>query len=240
MSWDNDYNSFSADDNEDNLNSFFGEDSDNAEENYDDTGEGDTSGDSPDYSVEDTEVTDEENLMDNIDDYLINAPRNATTEPVYSEKDVYQIINTVSILSVMTQEQKKWVEQLLSIGGDDVRMAMRITSLEDLDVHINQVNALQDIIAVSEIDDATKAVTKILGAIQTVGDLGEDDRDKMVTLVRKIIRDNDIAVPAKINKRSSDAELVDSIRDIIDTHQVVRNDIESMVQCLDMISSARR
>lgn len=240
MSWDNDYNSFSADDNEDNLNSFFGEDSDNAEENYDDTGEGDTNGDSPGYSVEDTEVTDEENLMDNIDDYLINAPRNATTEPVYSEKDVYQIINTVSILSVMTQEQKKWVEQLLSIGGDDVRMAMRITSLEDLDVHINQVNALQDIIAVSEIDDATKAVTKILGAIQTVGDLGEDDRDKMVTLVRKIIRDNDIAVPAKINKRSSDAELVDSIRDIIDTHQVVRNDIESMVQCLDMISSARR
>lgn len=240
MSWDNDYNSFSADDNEDNLSSFFGEDSDNAEENYGDTGEGDTSGESPDYSVEDTEVTDEENLMDNIDDYLVNAPRNATTEPVYSEKDVYQIINTISILSVMTQEQKKWVEQLLSIGGDDVRMAMRITSLEDLDVHINQVNALQDIIAVSEIDDATKAVTKILGAIQTVGDLGEDDRDKMVTLVRKIIRDNDVAVPAKINKRSSDAELVDSIRDIIDTHQVVRNDIESMVQCLDMISSARR
>lgn len=240
MSWDNDYNSFGADDNEDNLNSFFGEDSDNAEENYGDTEDGDTSGESPDHSGEDTEVTDEENLMDNIDDYLINAPRNATTEPVYSEKDVYQIINTVSILSVMTQEQKKWVEQLLSIGGDDVRMAMRITSLEDLDVHINQVNALQDIIAVSEIDDATKAVTKILGAIQTVGDLGEDDRDKMVTLVRKIIRDNDIAVPAKINKRSSDAELVDSIRDIIDTHQVVRNDIESMVQCLDMISSARR
>lgn len=192
---------------------------------------------------DDTQDDEQLERLEDVSENLFNAPKNASVAEKFSEKDVYQIINTTMVIDSMTDDQKKLIDSLLSLGGDDIRRSMKIVEMgiEEVDDKVASVRILGMIKEISDDTSAgTDSITKLLNVLKTVGDLEQKERNSLINLSRRIRKNNTTGKSSsfRVNKNSSDVEVVEGIRDLIMENPGVNDSIREMSLCVHAIKEA--
>ena len=207
-----------------------------AEESSEETTGNDADATQETQAEESDELMDMEDVVDN----MYKTPRNATNEKKFSEKETYMVINTVMAMSNMEEEQKKAIDSVLNLGGDDVRRSMKIVEMGASKVE-EKASTMEVLGLVQEIaskDEDASSLSKLLSVMKIIGDLDSKDKNALVTLARKIKKNHPTDYVLRINKNSSDAEIVEGIRDMILSSPEIDKEIREMSECFDVIKTA--
>ena len=264
MPWDNNDNwDNNHDDSQDNnhnegqsLENIFGDsDSDNGPHD-----KGDHENAEPEESPEEesdisgvTEEDSEDNetlSLDDVEDELASVPsKRSQATPQFSERDVYQIVNLTTILGVLNEAQESWIDFIFGIHAnshsDNIKRAVRIVSMDSSEIEdkIKPVEALQSLYKVSQESDPSKIIDNLLASIKTVDDLSTSDKGSLVSLMRKISKNHaddngGKAIPVRSTRNSSSAEIVDSMKKLVEGNPAVSESFDSLSQCVEIIKSA--
>lgn len=182
--------------------------------------------DNSDNSMEasDTHTSDEESdkeedssaLLDydNIKDHLVNPPSNVKADKIFSEKDVYGIINVINILEECDEDMVKQVESTLDVSGkENVRRAMNISKMEPetFEEKAAAVTAIKAVYDAMSSSDNTMLST--LEAIRQIDSLTDKQRSAALSLMRKVLRDSGQKTTRISSTRNSPS--VDVVSDIV-------------------------
>lgn len=143
----------------------------------------------------------------------IPIPANVRNEVIFSERDVYRVLNSVIVLETCGEEMTRWLDLALSIGGSNIRRAITLVKMdpatfEDKAVIVDTLAAIGEL-ASGGVDDPIQAV---LGTISRVSDLDEAQKTAMVTLARRLVRDTGGKARVRGTKTAADVDIVKDIQ----------------------------
>lgn len=185
--------------------------------------------------------------LDDVEDELKNVPKRSQGTPQFSERDVYQIVNLNTVLNVLDEEQRSWVDTIFGAGGsgsNDIKRAIRIVSMDSTEIgdKIKPVEALRSLRDVTEETDPTKIIDNLLSGIRIVEDLSTADKAALISLLRKIAKNHPSedgkTMNIRVTRNSSGAEIIDAMRNLMKSYPAVKGSIESLTQCVEIIETA--
>ena len=191
-----------------------------------------------------------EDPLEDIEDEMLAAPRGkkGVGTPQFSERDVYQIVNLVTVFEAMSDNQKSWVDNLFSFsasGNNDIKRAIRIVAMDnkEIDSKTLPVEVLGTVYRVTTSNDTSRAIEAILDSISAVESLSVDDRGTLVSLTRKIAKKhpdaNGKSVPVRITRNSPSTEIVSAMRDIMERCVGIGDSIDMVSSSVEALSAAR-
>lgn len=184
------------------LDALMSDDSD--EPNYDDAESSAEAGESEGEDESEGEATHSE---------PIPIPHGSRNDAVFSERDVYRILNSVTALESQSKEMGRIIDLVLSIGGNNVRRAITLVKMDraefdDKTVVVEVLSAIADM-SRGESDNPIQAV---LTTVSRVSGLDEAQKASMVSLARRLIREAGGTQRVRSPKNASDVEIVQDIQ----------------------------
>lgn len=222
---------------------------DNPQDNYDENQNVENSADSSSSSsqeqsynndVEDNDSTQIPTISyDDLKDKLVNPPSNATQEPKFGEKDMYRVINLVTLLSQCDDDVIKWVEDILRIGGNDnVRRSMNIIKMDrnDFEEQVDTIKVMKSILKISQ-DGAANgdAFKTVIDLMNTVDNMTDNQRDGLLKLNRKLIRSSGAKIRITSKKTSNSSEIAQDLHKVLTEDDVIPQYVESLDSIIDAI-----
>ena len=225
-------------------------------ENNDDSGrhsapEEDTpdSDDSDDFDNLDDDEDEEDNdspesdesLLEKIRDDFVKPPSNIKAEPIFSEKDIYKIVNIMVVLDNADKKSSKWIRLTFDIGGGSVRRAMSIAKMEreefeEKTLPILMLGEIMDV-AMNE-DTSANPFDVIFSIVGKVSSMGERARAKMLTQLRKISRESENKPRVSSTKAATDIEVVQEAISVIQDNADIREVITKASNAIRAVESA--
>lgn len=176
---------------------------------------------------------------DSIKEKLINAPSNATQEPRFGEKDMYKVINLVTLLSECDDDVIKWIEDIIRIGGNDnVRRSMNIIKMDknEFEEHTDTIKVMKSILKISQ-DGAANgdAFKTVIDLMNTVDNMTDNQRDGLLKLNRKLIRSSGAKIRISSKKTSNSSEIAQDLHKVLTEDDVIPQYVESLDSIIDAI-----
>lgn len=170
-----------------------------------------------DTGAEDTDVDedkDEGNFSDNIHGKFIKTPANAKSAPTFSEKQIYKIINLVTVFTASNESENNSAGTLFGIRGTDIRKAINLSETETSEINdrVAVVTTLEQIRQSSTgegIDDPMDFAIALFGRIEGLTD---EQKSTMISIV-KSYQESTGAKRVRINRNSATAEIIKEIKD---------------------------
>lgn len=167
--------------------------------------------------AEDTEVDedeDEDSFSDSIHGKFIKTPANAKSAPTFSEKQIYKIINLVTVFTASNESENNNAGTLFGIRGTDIRKAINLAETETSEINdrVAVVNTLEQIRQASTgegIDDPMDFAIALFGRIEGLTD---EQKSTMISIV-KSYQESTGAKRVRINRNSATAEIIKEIKD---------------------------
>ena len=190
-------------------------------------------------SVEDDSTQIPTLSYESLKDSLINPPSNATQEPKFGEKDIYRVINLVTLLSQCDEDVIKWVEDILRIGGNDnVRRSMNIIKMDknDFEEQVDTIKVMKSILKISQ-DGAANgdAFKTVIDLMNTVDNMTDNQRDGLLKLNRKLIRSSGAKIRITSKKTSNSSEIAQDLHKVLTEDDVIPQYVESLDSIIDAI-----
>lgn len=163
---------------------------------------------------EDKDIEPGEDFSGEIDGKFIKAPTSAKNTATFSEKQIYKIINLMTVFETANEEETNLVGTLFSVRGSNVRKAMTLAETEPSEINetIIMVTALEQVRKAStgeDIDDPMDFAIALFGRIDALTD---SQKSTMISLV-KSYQDQTGAKRVRINRNSATAEVIKEIKD---------------------------
>ena len=170
-----------------------------------------------DTGAEDTDVDEDEdegNFSDSIHGKFIKTPANAKSAPTFSEKQIYKIINLVTVFTASNESENNNAGTLFGIRGTDIRKAINLAESETSDINdrVAVVKTLEQIRQSSTgegIDDPMDFAIALFGRIEGLTD---KQKSTMISIV-KSYQESTGAKRVRINRNSATAEIIKEIKD---------------------------
>lgn len=167
-----------------------------------------------DTDVDEDEDEDEGNFSDSIHGKFIKTPANAKSAPTFSEKQIYKIINLVTVFTASNESENNNAGTLFGIRGTDIRKAINLAESETSDINdrVAVVKTLEQIRQSSTgegIDDPMDFAIALFGRIEGLTD---EQKSTMISIV-KSYQESTGAKRVRINRNSATAEIIKEIKD---------------------------
>lgn len=190
-------------------------------------------------SVEDDSTVVPRLSYESIKEKLVNAPSNATQEPKFGEKDMYRVINLVTLLSECDEDVIKWIEDILRVGGNDnVRRSMNIIKMDknEFEEQTDTIKVMKSILKISQ-DGAANgdAFKTVIDLMNTVDNMTDNQRDGLLKLNRKLIRSSGAKIRISSKKTSNSSEIAQDLHKVLTEDSVIPQYVESLDSIIDAI-----
>lgn len=171
----------------------------------------------------------------------IPIPANVRNEVVFSERDVYRVLNSVIVLESCTEEMTRWIDLALSIGGSNIRRAITLVKMdeatfEDRAVIVETLAAVGGL-AGGKVDDPIQAV---LETVSRVSDLDEAQKTAMVTLARRLVRDTGGKSRIRGVKTASDVDIVKDIQSAMTGDESISESVTELGRVMSALVEASK
>lgn len=187
------------------------------------------------------EVTASEEVVD--EEQLFDIPRNAGTDKVFSEKEIFQVVNLLSLFGQLNENQSNLVNTLFGLQAsmNIVRKAIKIVEADkkERDNILATVNALASLRKLSMGDYGDdNPIRAALKASNMVSDMDDDTRAGMIKFMTMIIADTSTSKKRmKSNKSASASAVVDEVIDVFSTDEEANSEFGELVEILEALES---
>lgn len=176
---------------------------------------------------------------ESLKDEFFNAPSNATQEPKFSEKDMYKVINLITLLSHCDDDSIKWVEDILKINGNDnAKRAVNIIKMDkgDFEEQADTIKVMKSILKISQ-DGAANgdAFKTVIDLMNTVDKMSDNQRDGLIKLNKKFIKDSGAKIRVTSKKTSNSSEIAQDLHKVLTEDEIIPRYVESLDGILDAI-----
>lgn len=143
----------------------------------------------------------------------IPVPPNSRNDAIFSEKDIYRVLNLVIALESRPESTARLVDLVLSIGGNNVRRSITLVKMESADFE-DKTAVVEVLAAIGEMTkgNVDNPIQAVLETVSRVSGLDEAQKTSMVSLARRLVRENGGTQRIRSPKSASDVEIVQDIQ----------------------------
>ena len=197
-----------------------------------------TGTDSTSQMEEEDTVAAEKNDKEKLVDSFEVAPSSAKNSPVFSERQVYRIINLTSVMDYCKEEDTQVISTIFGVRGKNVRKAMTLAEAETTEIEnkIVSVTVLKKILqsATGEgIDDPMDFAIELFSQVSSMDD---DQMSAMISLV-KSFQDEANEKRIRINRSTPAAEVIKEIKAALEVDDVALA-AETTSDVIDLVHEA--
>ena len=173
-----------------------------------------TNNDSKDNQDESDDEDSED--FDDIAEGFYRVPNNATNELLFSEKEMYQVVNVTKLLEECSEDLVSLVQTVFGFNAKstDLKKAINIVTMDkqDFEAKTSAVTGLRSIYDASHPGEDQDPFEVAIRTISRVSSMEEEDRGNMITLARKISKETTNADRVTARKNQAAADIVSELR----------------------------
>lgn len=172
-------------------------------------------------------------------DEFYNAPSNATQEPKFGEKDVYKVINLITLLSHCDENSIRWIEDILKVGGNDnARLSMNIIKMDknDFEEQADTIKVMKSVLKISQ-DGADSGDTfkTVIDLMNSIDKMTDSQKDGLIKLNKKFIKDSGSKIRVTSRKTSNSSEIAQDLHKVFTEDDLIPGYVESLDGIIDAI-----
>lgn len=196
-----------------------------------------TGTDSTSQMEEDTVAAEKDDKEKLVDSFEV-APSSAKNSPVFSERQVYRIINLTSVMDYCKEEDTQVISTIFGVRGKNVRKAMTLAEAETTEIEnkIVSVTVLKKILQSATGEGIDDPMDFAIELFSQVSSMDEDQLSAMISLV-KSFQDEANEKRIRINRSTPAAEVIKEIKAALEVDDVALA-AETTSDVIDLVHEA--